>query len=108
MPGQAGCQLLYVAAVKQHRLECRKLGFRASVWFPDALKQQKGSNINTFGDWDLRFDKPFDILCTFFVLAQGKPGQAVQQRSQATTAMQTDIYQELRHRAYWRKPVALK
>ena len=56
----------------------------------------------------MRFDKPFDILCMFFVLAQGKPGQAVRQRSQATTAMQTDIYQELRHRAYWRKPVALK
>ena len=56
----------------------------------------------------MRFDKPFDILCMFFVLAQVKPEQAVRQRSQATTAMQTDIYQELRHRAYWRKPVALK
>ena len=39
---------------------------------------------------------------SFLLWQQGKPGQAVRQRSQATTAMQTDIYQELRHRAYLR------
>ena len=81
MPGQAGGQLLYSAATRRTRYIYRKIGIRASVCFPDALKQQKGRNINTFGDRDLRFDKPFDILRTFFILAQGKPGQATRQLS---------------------------